>query len=62
MKDEITKGNKILIHSKDGTKKQPAKCTGVTHGNLIHFMYTENGCPVAGMVGRSFVEKVDVHG
>jgi hypothetical protein len=57
MKDEVVKGDKIVIHNDDGTLKL-AKCTGVTHGNLIHFMYhTEDGCPVAGMVGRSFVEK-----
>lgn len=56
MRDEVEKGDKIFIHREDGTKK-PARCTGVTHGNLIHFMYKENGSPVAGTVGRNSVEK-----
>jgi hypothetical protein len=59
MGEEVVKGDKIIIHNKDGTSKF-AKCTGVTHGNLIHFMYnTGEGYPVAGMVGRDFVEKVN---
>lgn len=55
--DVVVKGDKILIYKEGGSTKL-AKCTGITHKNLIHFMYyTENGCPVAGTVGRGFVEK-----
>lgn len=57
--EEVVDGDKIAIRSKDGTIVF-AKCTGVTHANLIHFMYEdENGNPRAGMVGRNNVDKVD---
>lgn len=55
---DIKKGDQIVIHTEDEGDIF-AKCTGVTHNNLIHYMYyTESGCPVAGFVGSKWVEKV----
>ncbi|MNB99084.1 hypothetical protein D3C75_463500 [compost metagenome] len=55
---EIEKGDTITF-TLDG-EEIIAKCTGVTHKNLIHFYYkTGNGTPIAGTVGRSKAIKVD---
>ncbi|MFS1518585.1 hypothetical protein V1503_19290 [Bacillus sp. SCS-151] len=54
---DIKDGDQIVIHTED-EGDIVAKCTGVTHTNLIHYMYyTKNNCPVAGFVGSEWVEK-----
>lgn len=58
VKVKAQKGDKIKINSEEEIIY--AKCTGITHENIVHFIYhTEDGCPMAGMVGSDYVEKVD---
>lgn len=57
MSHDIKKGDRIIIHTEENGDIH-AKCTGVTHDNLIHFMYhTKNNCPIAGCVGSQWAEK-----
>jgi len=55
---EVVKGDKISFINNRGQLIE-AKCTGVTHKDLIHFMYYKGDCPMAGMIGRDYVTKLD---
>lgn len=56
--ENISKGDKITFQSENG-ETITAKCTGVTHKNLIHYGYKkEDGTPIAGFIGRDNVKKV----
>lgn len=55
---EVGKGDQIVIHTEDDGDIF-ARCTGVTHNNLVHYMREEDGCPIAGFVGRQWVDKVN---
>ncbi|MDX8362434.1 hypothetical protein [Cytobacillus sp. IB215316] len=57
MSKQIKEGDKIIIRTEEEGDIH-AKCTGVTHNNLVHYMYEKDGCPVAGFVGSLWVEKV----
>lgn len=57
-KNEIQEGDKIVIRM-DNEADIYAKCTEVTHGDIVHFMrYQKDGSPVAGFVKSQWVEKV----